>query len=100
MDAQLDALGHVDRRRLLIALLHAASEGDGTVELDQMASDTAERRLDVSMHHSHLPTLEAEGFVDTTEDDRAVTTGPRFEDIVPLLELLDANRDQLPDDWV
>lgn len=99
-DSHLDALGHVDRRRLLLALLHANTEDDLPVEVDQLEHDTAEGPLRQSMHHVHLPKLVDCGFVDATLDQYSVTTGPRFAEVRPLLELLDANRDQLPDGWL
>ena len=97
-DAHLDALGHVDRRRLLFALLHASVKGDLPVEVEQLGQPTAEDDLGLSMHHVHLPKLDDQGFVDANLDRNSVTPGPRFDDIKPLLELLDANRGQLPGD--
>jgi hypothetical protein len=98
-DAHLDALGHADRRRLLLALLDASAEGDLPVDVDRLTNGTAED-LRVSMHHVHLPKLDDYGFVDANRERGTVTTGPRFDDVRPLLELLDGNRDRLPDDWL
>jgi len=100
LDSHLNALGHVDRRRLLLTLLHANTDGDRPVEIDQMEYDTAERSLELSMHHVHLPKLEDKGLVDADAETHSVRRGPRFGEIKPLLELLDANREQLPDGWV
>ena len=99
-DSHLDAVSHVDRRRLLLTLLHANTDGNRPVEIDQIESDTAERSLELSMHHVHLPKLEDKGLVDGDADTHSVMRGPRFGEIKPLLELLDANRGQLPDGWV
>ncbi|WP_336037996.1 hypothetical protein [Halobacterium yunchengense] len=99
-DSHLDALGHVDRRRLLLALLDARADGDLPVEVSQVAHGAAETDGGLSMHHVHLPKLDDYGFVDADADGDAVTTGPRFDEIRPLLELLDANREQLADDWL
>ena len=99
-DSHLDALGHADRRRLLLALLDASTEGGLPVEIDHLASDAAEVPLRVSMHHVHLPKLDDYGFVETNLDRYTVTTGPRFDEIRPLLELLDGNRERLPDGWL
>ena len=63
-DSQFDALGHVDRRRLLFALLDANAEDTLPVEIGQLEHDTAESSLRLSMHHVHLPKLDAQGFVD------------------------------------
>ena len=98
-DTHLDALGHVERRRLLLALLNA-EEAALPIELDQLEYETAESDVLVSFHHGHLPKLEDRGFVDANPDQHSVTRGPRFEEIEPLLELLDTHRDQLSTDWV
>lgn len=99
-DVHLDALGHVDRRQLLLALLDVKAEGNLPIEVDRLEQDTAETPLRVSMHHVHLPKLDDYGLVDADLDRYTVTTGPRFDEIRPLLELLDENRDRLPDDWL
>ena len=97
-DTYLDALQHVDRRRLLLALLDT-EEAARPIELDQLKYETAESDVLVSFHHVHLPKPENQGFVDASPDQHAVTTGPQFEEIRPLLELLDTHRNRLPPDW-
>ncbi|WP_432764882.1 DUF7344 domain-containing protein [Halobaculum halobium] len=99
-EAYLDAVGHVERRRLLLALLNSTSDGDPTVALDRLDSTAADETLRLSLHHVHLPKLEDLGFVDADRDQRSVTTGPQFDEIRPILKLLDDNRDQLPHGWV
>ena len=97
-DTHLDALRHVDRRRLLLALLNA-EEAALPIELDQPEYETAESDVLLSFHHNHLPKLEDLGLVDVNPAQHSVTTGPRFEEIKPLLELLDTHRNRLPPDW-
>jgi hypothetical protein len=99
-EACLEALGHVERRRLLLSLLNGTSDEDRAVTLDQLDSDAEDETLKLSMHHVHLPKLEASGFIDADRQQHFVTRGPRFNEIQPLLELLDNNRGQLPDGWV
>jgi len=94
-DTQLDTLRHVDRRRLLLALLNA-EEAALPLDLDQLEYETADKDVLVSFHHNHLQKLEDLGFVDANLDRYSVTKGPRFEEIEPLLELLDTHRDRLP----
>ena len=89
-DTHLDALGHVERRRLLLALLDV-EEAALPIELDQLEDETAESDILLSFHHNHLSKLEDLGFVDATPDHHSVTKGPRFEEIEPLLELLDTH---------
>ncbi|PSQ61895.1 MAG: hypothetical protein BRD21_08230 [Halobacteriales archaeon SW_8_66_22] len=98
-DTYLDALGHVERRRLLLALLNA-EEAALPIELDQLEYETAESDVLLSFRHNHLPKLEDLGFVDATPDQHLVTRGTRFEEIKPLLKHLDTHRDRLPPDWV
>ncbi|WP_425601416.1 DUF7344 domain-containing protein [Halobaculum magnesiiphilum] len=100
-DTQLSALSHIDRRRLLLALFHAETEDDALpLEVDLLEHDTAGNTLQLSMNHVHLPKLDEHGFVEANPDRGSVTIGPRFDEIEPLLELLDENRDRLPDDWL
>ena len=99
-EACIEALGHVERRRLLLALLNDTSGGDRRAALDRLDSDTADGALKLSMHHVHFPKLEEAGFVEADYQQYTVTAGPRFEEVRPLLELLDGNRNQLPDGWV
>ena len=98
-DRHLDGLGHVDRRWPLLAFLNA-EEAALPIELDQLECDTAESDVLLSFHHNHLPRLEDLGFADATPDRHSVTTVRRFEEIEPLLELLDTYQDRLPPDWV
>ena len=98
-DTHLDALGHVERRRLLLALLDV-EEAALPIELNQLEYETAESDVLLSFRHNHLPKLEDLGFVDATPDQHFVTRGPRFEEIKPLLKPLDTHRDRLPPDWV
>ena len=98
-DIHLDALGHVERRRLLLALLDV-EEAALPIELDQLEYETTESDVLLSFHHNHLPKLEDLGFVDANPDQHSVTRGPRFEEIRPLLEHLDRHRDRLPPDSV
>lgn len=97
-DAHLSAIGHVDRRRLLLALLARPADAR-PVDVERVADETGETRA-VAMYHVHVPKLAALGLVEVDESGSRVRRGPRFDDIVPLLELLDANRTQLSDGWL
>jgi len=99
-EACIEALGHIERRRLLLSLLNDTSDGDRTVVLNQLGADAADETLRLSMYHSHLPKLEDLGFITVNSRQDSVTTGSNFAEIQPLVELLDNNRSQLPDGWV
>jgi len=99
LDEQFDALTHPLRRRLLVRLLeHNPQKGDvnppSLHEGDQQFQD-----LQTEMFHTHLPKLEEAGFIVWHQDTNKVEKGPRFEEIRPLLELIDAHADELPADW-
>jgi len=99
LDSQLDALRHVTRRRVLFGLLAATADDDLPVQIGELERDAAERAFHVSMHHVHLSKLEAQGLVDTDVGADAVTTGPRFDETRPLLELIEEHGSRLPTDW-
>ena len=100
IEACLEALGHIERRRLLLALLNGTADGDQAVACDPLDADAVDKPRQLSMHHLHLPKLAESGFIDADRQQGSVTKGPQFEEIRPLLELLDDNRGQLPDGWV
>lgn len=100
-DDSLDALAHVQRRALLLALL-ADSPQDASTPPETARSGSAGDEVDllVTIHHVHLPKLEEYGFVEWDRDTDELRRGPNFEEIAPLLELLDDHRDELPDGWL
>jgi hypothetical protein len=99
-DEFLDALGHVQRRKLLRALLVHNPQDDESVKIDTDESDTEEIRRFIQMKHVYLPKLEEYGFITWNKDTNEVSKGPNFEEIRPLLEMLAAHEDELPEGWL
>jgi len=96
----LDALANVQRRTLLVRLLdHNPQDDTPVVVADSERDRDAIDRL-VSMQHVHLPKLEEYGFIEWDQNSHEVRTGPNFEEIQPVLQLLAAHSDELPDDWL
>ena len=100
LDDALEALRHIQRRKLLFGLLdreplvdHPTTPPDSEDE-----TDTLDRL--VAMKHVHLPKLVEYGFIDWNRDTLDVTKGPKFGEIVPLLELLADHEDELPEGWL
>lgn len=91
VDTKLDAVGHVERRRLLYALLEEARNGGAVLEFERLhiGSNGGERAA--SLWHRHLPKLEEGGFVVVDVDRKRVETGARFDALVPLLDHLAAS---------
>ncbi|WP_254544885.1 transcriptional regulator [Halomarina pelagica] len=48
----------------------------------------------------HLPKLADYGFIEWDRNTHEVMKGPKFDEIRPLLELLEAHEDKLPADWL
>lgn len=99
LDDCLDALRHIQRRRLLLAVLHN-SQDDDPVRLESAESDREDLERLIELNHVHLPKLEDAGFITWDRDANEVSTGPNFEEIRPLLELLASHADELPDGWL
>lgn len=99
LDETLHVLSHIQRRSLLVALLDHNPQDDSPVAVgSEEAVDSVERL--VEMRHVHLPKLEEYGFITWDRDSNEVSKGPNFEEIRPLLELLDDHESELPDDWL
>jgi hypothetical protein len=98
LDDALDAIGHAERRRLLLALSEHTPRDDSPPggSTDRDTGDAAER---IRMHHVHLPKLDDYGFVDWNERAGEVRRGSEFDRIEPLLELFDEHGSELPFDW-
>ena len=101
LDDTFDALASHHRRRVLVSLLDhnpqsaqikrdAAQEGNKGGESD---------RLQTAMYHNHLPKLEARGFISWGRNTNEIEKGSNFEQIRPLLELLDSHASELPGKW-
>lgn len=99
-DDMVDALADIQRRKLLIALLDHNPQDDSPVVIadSEDESDAIERL--VKMDHVHLPKLVEYGFIEWNEETHEVSKGPNFDEIRPLLELLNDHEDELPDDWL
>lgn len=99
-DDFLDALAHIQRRKLLIALLTHNPQDDESVVIDADESADEEFTRLVQMTHVHLPKLEDYGFIIWNRETNEVRKGPNFDEIRPLLELLQKHEDELPVEWL
>ena len=97
LDGQLEAITHVRRRRILLELLDENPQPAGPAVFDGGVSPNDHQTLRAAMYHVHLPKLEEWGFIQWDQDESLLTKGSAFEDIKPLLEVLDDHRHELPD---
>ncbi|WP_212750762.1 transcriptional regulator [Haloterrigena sp. H1] len=95
-DRYLWAIGHIQRRRLLLELLETPAIH--TSELNMSEGET--KLLLAEVKHAHLPKLADHDVIDWNPERNRVKRGSKFEEVKPLLELLDANRERLPDGWM
>jgi len=97
-DDMVDALADIQRRKLMVALLEHNPQDDSPAVVEGPEIDTLENL--VSMKHVHLPKLADYGFIEWHQERQEVSKGPNFDEIRPLLELLDNHEDELPTDWL
>jgi hypothetical protein len=90
------------RRRLLVALTDHNPQDDGDTQLpvDVTHEDEELERLRTDMTHVHLPKLEAAGVIEWDRDANEISKGPHFEELRPLVELMENHADELPDGWL
>jgi GAF domain-containing protein len=84
IDSMMDALSSHRRRRILMTLL-----GDTTAT----PIETLERRLHnendrIGLFHVHLPKLANSGYITWDTDADTISTGPKFSEVKPLVQLL------------
>jgi predicted transcriptional regulator len=98
-DDMLDVLIHIQRRKLLVALMDHNPQDDTPVVVGSEEEATSLDQL-VQMKHVHLPKMVEYGFIEWDRDSHEVSKGQNFAEIRPLLELLDDHQDELPDGWL
>jgi len=95
MDRMLEVLSRRQRRLALLTLRGT----DRCRQTDLLMRDSEGRDPEIELVHTHLPKLEAAGLIDWDRETGEVTRGPNYEEIEPLLELIEDHADELPPDW-
>ncbi|WP_433634075.1 DUF7344 domain-containing protein [Halomicrococcus sp. NG-SE-24] len=100
MDTVLDVLANKYRRRVLVTLLehNPQDDDDPKIPADIDLGDEELEALRTHMTHTHLPKLEDMGFIEWDRDVNTVRKGSQFDEVQPLLELIENHTDELPDD--
>lgn len=84
LDNRLKILSDEDRRGLLREL---AEENPRQMSF---ASETDSDQTDGAvLYHSHLPKLEAAGYISWNRESNTVMKGPKFDELRPLLTILE-----------
>lgn len=98
-----DALREPYRRRILLAVADHNPRDEDEFTPDKIASDDADEdeleQLELELFHSHLPKLAEKGYIEWNPETQTIRRGSNFDDIAPLLKLMDDHADELPADW-
>lgn len=100
MDDIFEVLADVQRRRILVEMLDQNVRADGGAYRLHEAIGSTDRQSKIELYHSHLPQLEGAGYIEWERETGDVEPGPQFDEIRPVLELLDDHTDSLPGQWV
>ncbi len=100
VDDLFEALSNPYRRQLLVALLEHNPRDDGRDPSDLVSDDIDPDVLELQLLHNHLPKLEAMDFISWDRETNEISKGPDWDEIEPLITLIDDRRDELPDGWL
>lgn len=100
LNSFLDLLASPYRRQLLMTLLEHNPEDEASIPESLASSDEELDGLIMEMTHVHLPKMEELGIIEWSRENNVVTKGPRFDELRPLLELIDKNQNELPEGWL
>jgi DNA-binding transcriptional ArsR family regulator len=92
-DKILETLTERQRRVVLILLKRGAVETEG----DLLFRNKDETKA--ALVHNHLPKLEEAGYIEWDRESGTIEKGPEFDEIEPLLELIEEHSEELPYNW-
>lgn len=91
LDDSFRSLANQDRRRILFYLLERDSQAEVSIPEVIEAGENKYENLLNAYHHNHLPLLDSFGIIEWDKEVHVVSQGPNFDDIRPLLNLIDTN---------
>ncbi|WP_424019410.1 DUF7344 domain-containing protein [Halorientalis pallida] len=100
LDRVFRALSHQYRRRTLLVLATANPRDEDEFSPAELRAEDDDLELfETELFHVHLPKLEAAGYVDWDRENNTITRGDNFDEIEPLIQLMQNHEDELPADW-
>ncbi|AUX08153.1 hypothetical protein AArcSl_0502 [Halalkaliarchaeum desulfuricum] len=96
MARKLDILSESHRRMILLLLKEGTIETQADVKV---RSGDQKKEVERALIHTHLPKLDDAGYIEWDRETGEISKGPRFDEIEPLLELIESHSDELPPDW-
>lgn len=89
------ALADHRRRELLLAVRETRGSIEAVSVPEEIIDGEARAvRAAIQYHHVHLPKLEDSGYVHWDRRRDEVSPGPRFEELLPLLEFVEEHQGQ------
>ena len=98
LDTVFDALTHPVRREIVTVLLESNARSEGEFPIREFEHDEPDHHP-TQLYHTHVPKLEAAGYVEWNRGTSTIRPGPRFDEIAPFVELLIARQHELPSGW-
>ena len=100
LDQLFEALSHPYRRRILSLVAESNPCDEVEFAPEDLALDSDDTELTtLALYHSHLPKLDAAGFIEWDRDTHVIQRGPRFDEVAPHIRLMRDHRDELPGGW-
>jgi len=94
LSAQLDAVGHEDRRQVLFALCDAERWRPTVSKFDGGRTPVGEPAIPAELYHRQLPKLAEMGLIEWDRETHWVTRGPEYDRVRPLLAFLSDHYDE------
>ncbi|MDF9747902.1 DUF7344 domain-containing protein [Natrinema salsiterrestre] len=99
MDEFLRIVSNGQRRQTLLELHGRSVQADGGVTIADPTENCTEES-EIQLYHNHLPRLAEGDYIVWNQDTGEVRKRPKFDEIRPLLELLDSHADELPENRI
>lgn len=95
LDRILDSFAKRQRRLVLLTLRRS----DDVHQSDLLVRGSDGDDAEIALVHTHLPKLEDAGYVEWDRETGTVSKGPQFDEVAPLIELIEDHADELPHGW-
>lgn len=100
LETVFTVLSDPTRRRILENIRAHNPRTSAEITLEDFVTSNDDRdHLRIELYHAHLPKLASEDFIDWDRKTGTITRGPKFEEICPLLTLLEEHEEKLPGEW-
>src|SRR6056297_2152393 len=104
-DRVATALSHQYRRRILTMLLDENPLSESDPEMVEAAATSPAsgnndlERAQIELYHTHLPKLDAIGYIDWNRDSGTIVKGSDWNEIEPIVRLFRRHATELPIQW-